>query len=166
MESVLQIPKSEPDGERDPYTAGLVSRELSILKTPLAACPVGILTNVARKRDLRLINPASRVVRAQDVLELTCTTEHVELGELVRDVAYLAFIVFPESGVLARGDLVRAGEIDLGVVLGFNEVHAPNHINIIVRTQALVPGRDRGWGVKTALSFRRPDDEALDSGEE
>lgn len=154
---------SETKNDQDPYEAHLVSRNLKIFKAPLAAYPIGILTNTANGRNLRLINPASRAIRAEEVHELTCTVEDRGLGEVVNDVGYLAFIKFPESGVVARGDLLQVDSNELGEVLGFNEVHAPNHINIIIRVRELTTGQSQNWGLKTKLIFVRPFEQGLDS---
>jgi hypothetical protein len=147
--------------ELDPYEAHLVNDKLRIHKAPLSARPVGILTNLARGRNLRLINPASRVIRANDVHELSCTLEDPALGEIVNDVAYLAFAVFDKSGVIARGDIVEVDGIVFGTVLGYNEVHMPNHINIVVHRQSLTTGFAAGWGLDTSLLFRRPIEEEI-----
>jgi hypothetical protein len=143
--------------EVDPYEASLVSRELRILKAPVAARVTGILTNLARNRNLRLIDPPSRAVRANDVHELSCTTEHRRPGDVVQDVGYLAFVVFDESGVLASGDILQVDGRDFGVVLGFNQIHSPNHLNVVVRVESLTTGLRAEWQLDTPLSFKRPD---------
>jgi hypothetical protein len=143
--------------EEDPYGAGLVSRQLRIQKGPVMARLVGILTNLARGRELRLIDPPSRVVRANDVHELSCTAEKRRPGEVVQDVGYLAFAVFDQSGVLAWGDTLEVDGRYFGTVLGFNQVHSPNHLNIVVGVESLTTGLRAGWQLGAPLVFRRPD---------
>lgn len=142
--------------EPDPYAAGLVSRHLRIIKDPLPARATGILTNVSYGRRMPLIPSSSRAVRLHDIHELVCTQQACAPGQTVDDVGYLAFIVIEESGVLAVGDLVHVDDTLFGTILGFNEVHAPNHINIIVQVETLCSGLQAGWHPGTRLRFVRP----------
>jgi hypothetical protein len=142
--------------EEDPYGAGLVSRQLRIWKGPVKGRSIAILTNLARGRELRLIDPPSRVVRANDVHELSCTSENRRPGEVVQDVGYLAFAVFDQSGVLASGDTLEVDGSYFGTVLGFNQVHSPNHLNIVVGVESLTTGLRAGWQLQDPLVFRRP----------
>lgn len=147
----------QPDRtEPDPYEAGLVSRKLRIIKNPLPARATGVLTNIGISRDMPLIPSASRAVRANDIHELVCTSAMREPGEVVRDVGYLAFIVIEESGVLAVDDIVLVEGVFFGTILGFNEIHAPNHINIVIYVESICSGLQAGWSPGTPLRFIRP----------
>ena len=147
--------KSVTHDEPEPYGAGLVSRKLQIKKAPILARPVGILTNLSFGRNLELIVPPSRVVRINDVHELACTTEACQPGDTVKDVGYLAFVTFEQSGVVVVGDILEVDGRDFGVVLGFNEIHFPNHINIVVLVEALTTGLKAGWRLDISLRFKR-----------
>jgi hypothetical protein len=139
--------------EPDPYAAGLVSKQLRIIKNPVPAHAIGILTNTSQGRRMALIASASRAVRMHDIHELVCTEEAPAPGEVVNDVGYLAFIAIEESAVLAVGDLVQVDGALFGKIVGFNEVHAPNHINIIVQVPALCSGFEAGWHPGTRILF-------------
>lgn len=142
------------NNEPDPYATGLVDRKLRIIKEPIEAKAVGILTNKGLSRNMQMVHSSSRAVRRNDVHELVCTDREYLPGETVSDVGYLAFICLEESGVLAVGDVVEVEGKALGKVLGFNEVHAPNHINVIIRLDSLSTGLDEGWTPGTRLIFR------------
>jgi len=142
--------------ELDPYASGRVSHGLRIVKNPVPAKAVGILSNFAHERKMGLIYPSNRAVRMNDVHELVCTAQDYRPGEVVDDVGYLAFAVMEESGVIAVGDELQVEGEDFGTVLGFNEVHAPNHINIVIRIDQLTSGMQAGWQPGTRLMFIRP----------
>jgi hypothetical protein len=145
--------------EHDPYASGLVSHRLRIVKNPVPAKAVGILSNFAHERKMGLISSSSRAVREKDVHELVCTTQNCQPGGVVDDVGYLAFAAIGESGVIVVGDILQVDGEDFGSVLGFNEVHAPNHINIVIRVEDLTSGIQAGWLPGTKLVFIREEDE-------
>ena len=146
--------------ESDPYGDGRVTRELRLIKDPLHARACGILTNAAPKRFMGLIPSSSRVVRVHDVHELVCSDENQLPGGAVEDVSYLAFIVFEDSGVVAVGDHMEVEGEFFGRVMGFNETHAPNHFNIVLRVAPPVTGLQAGWSPATHMTFNRAPDES------
>jgi hypothetical protein len=139
----------------DPYADGIVAQNLKVIKKPICARAVGILTNSAKNRNMDLIASSSRAVRLSDVHELVCTGEFRKPSEVVRDISYLSFIVFEESGVLAIGDQVEVDGKVFGKILGFNEIHAPNHINIVIRVLPPITGYDAKWKPGMKLRFVR-----------
>ena len=142
--------------ELDPYAEGIVSKKLHIFKDPILAKAIGILTNAAKGRNMVLIPNSSRAVLYNEVHELVCTTENRKQGETVNNVAYLAFIVFEESGVIAVDDILITDGVEMGRVIGFNEIHMPNHINIVIQTHELTTGIQAGWQPGTPICFKRP----------
>jgi hypothetical protein len=142
--------------EPDPYDNGLVSPILRVIKDPIQARTVGILTNKSIERKMPLISSSSRTVRLNDVHELVCTDESRMPGEIVRDICYLAFIAFEESGVLAIGDILEVEGEFFGEIIGFNETHAPNHINIVIRVETHVTGLEADWRPGLRLVFQLP----------
>jgi hypothetical protein len=141
--------------EPDPYLDGLVSQKLRIIKDDLSAHATGILTNIANNRGMRLISNACRAVRINDVHELVCTSQEKQPGEIVDEVGYLAFVVFDESGVVAIDDVLLVKGNNIGKVIGFNETHAPNHLNIIIQVDNITTGLQSGWEPGTKLVFTR-----------
>jgi len=95
------------------------------------------------------------VVRTNDVHELLCTSQKLKPGEIVDEVGYLAFVVFTESSVVAIDDLLFVEGNEFGKVIGFNETHAPNHINIIIYVDNITTGLESGWKPGTQLVFKQ-----------
>jgi hypothetical protein len=59
--------------------------------------------------------------------------------------------------VIAVDDILQVNGRDFGTVIGFNEVHAPNHINIVILVASPMTGLQAGWEFQTLIQFRRPD---------
>jgi len=145
----------------EPYEGQIVPLKLKCLKDPVDARVVGVLGNTTERRGMKLISMPSRVIRAGDVHELISTTERAEPGEAVDDVGYLAWVAFDAPGVLVVGDSVYAVGDLLGEVLGFDETHAPNHMNIVLMTDRLLTGRTAKLVPNARLVFVGRSREAL-----
>jgi hypothetical protein len=137
----------------EPYEGLIVPRHLKCLKSPVEGYVVGILGNTAERRGMKLIAMPSRVVRAGDVHEVVSTTEIAGPGETVESVGYLAWVAFAKPGVVVAGDTVQVNGGLLGEVCGFDETHAPNHLNIVVRTRELLTGRTANLHPDTRVTF-------------
>ncbi|RJQ07116.1 MAG: hypothetical protein C4551_07235 [Bacillota bacterium] len=146
----------------EPYSNTLVGYVPECRKAELRFTVSAVLANSVKGRNLKLVEPPTRAVPAGAVVEMVCTTESVRPGQLVRDVAYLCFAEATESGVLVTGDRIRAGELR-GVVLGFNEAHAPNHINVVIGATQAASGRSLGFepGDLIVVEARDYDDSCL-----
>jgi hypothetical protein len=145
----------------EPYGEQIVPLKLKCLKDPLDARVVGVLGNTAEGRAMKLIPMPSRVVRAGDVHELISTTARVEPGGAADDVGYLAWVAFDAPGVIVVGDVVYAHGEPLGEVLGFDETHAPNHMNIVLMTGRLLTGRTADLAPNVRVVFVGRSREAL-----
>lgn len=127
----------------EPYSDTLAGYVPECRKAELSFKVSAVLANSVKGRNLQLVRPPTRVVAAGTVVEMVCTAELARPGQLVNDVAYLCFAETIRSGVLVVGDRLRARGLR-GVVLGFNEDHAPNHINVIVGAEQAASGRSLG----------------------
>jgi hypothetical protein len=87
----------------------------------------------------------TRAVRSGDVHEivLTPSARNGNCNGRVDDVAYVGFAEF-DGGVIAVGDWVVTGDTTLGRVLGFDETHMPNHLNIVLESHLSLPGVQLG----------------------
>lgn len=103
---------------------------------------------------------ASRCVRAGEIHEIVVTDERrewpdAEIGEIRIDrVAFIGFAEFTRAGVIERGDVAIAGETQLGVVVGFDSCHFPNHYNVIIEAPRLVTGAELGLELASSVIFR------------
>jgi hypothetical protein len=102
----------------------------------------------------------SRCVRTGEIHEIVVTDERQEGlskgegGQRVDRVAFIGFAEFTRAGVVERGDLAIAGEAELGVVMGFDSCHFPNHYNIIIEAPRLVTGAELGLELASSIIFR------------
>lgn len=110
-------------------------------KRPVSGVLVKVLTHRRADRGMRLEPYASRCVRRGEVHELV-TTDHRDTapGARIDRVGFLGFAELDHGGVVDRGDRVWIGERQVGIVLGFDACHLPNHYNILIRAEAPVSG--------------------------
>lgn len=97
-------------------------------------------------RKLLLAPYWTRCVRKGEIHELILTTtESVdEVKQTVEDVAYIGFAEFNVGCVIVVGDEVLIDGKRIGHVLGFDETHMPNHLNIVIEGVRLLSGDELG----------------------
>jgi hypothetical protein len=119
----------------DPYQSGIAARVSYTGKRTISAKIVAVLQGALEDRGLKIIFPRSRAVRQHDVIELMITTQkECKAGDRVDRVTYIGFAEIQAGGVLRVGDRVmHKGEMRWTVV-GFDETHYPNHLNVIMKT--------------------------------
>ncbi|MFV2173559.1 DUF6917 domain-containing protein [Actinomadura sp. LOL_016] len=117
---------------------------------------VKVLTHRRADRGMRLEPFASRCVRAGDVHELVAT-DHAETaaGARIDRVAFLGFAEIGAAGVLDRGDELWIGDRRVGVLLGFDGCHLPNHYNVLVRAEPPRSGGELGLAPEDPVAFRQ-----------
>jgi hypothetical protein len=125
-------------------------------KRAVPAMIVKVLAHRRTDRGMRLEPFASRCVRAGDVHELVAT-DHRETaaGARIDRVAFLGFAEIGAAGVLDRGDELWVGGRRVGVLLGFDGCHLPNHYNVIVRAEPARTGTELGLAPGERLAFRQ-----------
>jgi hypothetical protein len=125
-------------------------------KRVVPATIVKVLTHRRTDRGMRLERFASRCVRAGEVHELVAT-DHTETvaGARIDRVAFLGFAEIGSAGVLDRGDELWIGERRIGVLLGFDGCHLPNHYNVLVRADPARTGGELGLVSGERLVFRQ-----------
>ncbi|KOX24491.1 hypothetical protein ADK67_17910 [Saccharothrix sp. NRRL B-16348] len=106
---------------------------------------VKVLVHRRDNRGMRLEPFASRCVRRGEVHELV-TTDHEDTaaGTRIDRVAFLGFVEIDNAGVIDRGDEVWCDGEFVGVVLGFDACHHPNHYNILITTPTPRTGPEVG----------------------
>ena len=125
-------------------------------KSPVPATVVKVLAHRRTDRGMRLEPFASRCVRAGEVHELVAT-DHTETapGARIDRVAFLGFAEIGAGGVLDRGDGLWLGGRRVGVLLGFDGCHLPNHYNVLVRADPMSTGTELGLLPGERLMFRQ-----------
>lgn len=133
-------------------------------KSVVPAMVVKVLAHRRTDRGMRLEPFASRCVRAGEVHELVAT-DHGETapGARIDRVAFLGFAEIGAAGVLDRGDELWIGGQRIGVLLGFDGCHLPNHYNVLVRAEPPRTGTELGLTPGVRLAFRQGCPGALNS---
>jgi hypothetical protein len=76
----------------------------------------------------------------------------------VQKISYLGCIEITAGGMILVGDRVRVAGKEIGEVVGFDETHAPNHLNIVVRVDGeLLTGAEMGIQLEDPLIFSMSD---------
>lgn len=119
---------------KDPYATNNVASNLYFAKQTVTGHLVAILNGMNEKRGLELIQQPTRAVKCGEIHELILTDElNAEPGGGVDPVSYLGFMEIQQAGVLRSGDTVQLNGRQIGTLVGFDETHMPNHLNIVIR---------------------------------
>ena len=138
---------------KDPYKNNLLKASPYHEKNTVIGRSVVILKEYLDNRELQLIYPKSRVVKKHEAHEVIITDEKAEPGDTVNNVAFLSFVEFLNTGVILRGDEVRINGIRIGEICGFDETHMPNHINIVIKGDRLICGKDLELSLNSIMEF-------------
>jgi hypothetical protein len=132
----------------EPYSAGLVQKNPFVKRRKTLGEIVAVMDLKLLTRRLILIEPQSRALKRGEIHELILTDEErAKPGTEVSRVAYLCMFEVKEGGVVVVGDSVVSRGVVLGHVVGFDETHAPNHINIVLRNDRFLTGAELGLDV-------------------
>lgn len=117
----------------DPYRNKMFKADPYFAKIPLTGKLVVVLDGQYPERGLSLIPQPSRAICRNQVHELIVTDQDSGPGSTVDPIAYLGFMEFHQGGVMVAGDRLLVDGEDIGCVVGFDETHMPNHLNIVIR---------------------------------
>ena len=119
----------------DPYEAGKIPAGFwdRVKKKPVTGEIVVVLGLKLKSRELDLIKQPTRVINRDEVHELIATDEDAAPGRAVNNILYLGFFEVAAGGVIVVGDDLSLNQKHIGKLAGFNEIHAPNHINIVFK---------------------------------
>ena len=139
----------------DPYTAGKFTANPYAAKRDVTGSLAVVLDGSMPDRGLMLIKPISRCIKRYDVHELILTDEAgAKPGAAVNNIAYLGFVDIEQGGVIVQGDEVFLDREKVGVLAGFEETHMPNHLNIVIKTEKMLPGTKLGAKLGMVVSFK------------
>ncbi len=89
------------------------------------------------KRGTNLMFPRSRSFPRYTVVEITATDQDgVSPGDVVESVLYLGFFEVTSGGIIVVGEDVHISDMRIGRVVGFSDIHEPNHLNILVYAES------------------------------
>jgi hypothetical protein len=123
-------------------------------KRPIEAAVVKVLKHRREDRGMLLEPFTSRCVRAGEVHELV-TTDQADTGAGARvdRVGFLGFAEIANAGVIDRGDRVLVDGTQVGIVLGFDACHFPNHYNVLIVTDRPTTGPELAVRPETKIAF-------------
>jgi hypothetical protein len=132
----------------EPYGAGLVTKSPYVARRPVEGELVAVLDLALENRGLKPIIPRSRALTTRSIHEVAITDqERTDEKGLIDRVSYVGFVEISRGGVVVVDDLVKISNLDIGVLLGFDETHFPNHMTLIVRAGERKTGKQLGVGV-------------------
>ncbi|MEY4385824.1 MAG: hypothetical protein RLY20_1107 [Verrucomicrobiota bacterium] len=100
---------------------------------PVKGEVVTVLDSSHEKRGLKLIPTYSRALQKYSIHELIATDElDKRPGDTANRIAYLAFFEVSHGGCILVGETMFVDGKPVGQIIGFDETHEPNHINIII----------------------------------
>lgn len=119
---------------------------------------VKLMSHRQLDRGMQLIEHRSRCVRRAEIHEIVTTDDRSLLpGERAQRIGFLGFAEFDVGGVLERGDRVLLDGRSLGVLVGFDECHFPNHYNVVVGCGELMSAVEAGARLGSELRFESAD---------
>lgn len=99
-----------------------------------------VVTEVnATGRGLKLSGDWSRVVRNGEIHEIMLTESKLSPGDDLDMFTAIAFFEVTQGSHSVIGDKLFLNEVEVGVLVGYEMNHMPNHMNIVFMTHDKIP---------------------------
>ena len=123
---------------------------------PVQGGVVTVLDSTHEARGLKLIPTYSRALPKNSIHELIATDETDKRpGDTANRIAYLAFFEVARGGCVIVGETLVVDGKPVGQIIGFDETHEPNHINIIIGVKQRRTGPQLKISVGSKIKFVR-----------
>ena len=123
---------------------------------PVKGGVVTVLDSSHEARGLKLIPTWSRALKKNSIHELIATDElDKKPGDTTDRIAYLAFFEVTRGGCILVGETLFVAGRAVGQIIGFDETHEPNHINIIIGVKKRRTGPQLKIKVGSKIKFER-----------
>jgi len=123
---------------------------------PVEGEVVTVLDSTHEQRGLKLISTYSRALKKHSIHELIATDETEQCpGGTANRIAYLAFFEVTQGGCIIVGETMFIDDQPVGEVIGYDETHEPNHINIIIGVKKRATGPQLKIGLGSKIKFAR-----------
>jgi hypothetical protein len=123
---------------------------------PVQGGVVTVLDSTHEARGLKLISTYSRALKKNSIHELIATDESEQKpGGSANRIAYLAFFEVTRGGCIIVGETLLVNGKPIGEIIGFDETHEPNHINIIIGVKQRQTGAQLKISVGSKIKFVR-----------
>jgi hypothetical protein len=123
---------------------------------PVKGEVVTVLDSTHEARGLKLISTYSRALKKNSIHELIATDEtEKKPGDTANRIAYLAFFEVNRGGCIIVGETLYVDDEPIGQLIGFDETHEPNHLNIIIGVKQRHTGPQLKIGLGNKIKFAR-----------
>ena len=137
-------------------TTRFVSLATYAANRPVKGEAITVLDSTHETRGLKLIPTYSRALPKNSIHELIATDETGKKpGDTANRIAYLAFFEVTRGGCIIVGETLFVDGKAIGQIIGFDETHEPNHINIIIGVKSRKTGPQLKISVGSKIKFVR-----------
>ncbi len=137
-------------------TTRFVSLATYAANRPVNGEVVTVLNSSHEQRGLKLISTYSRALPKHSIHELIATDEASKKpGDTANRIAYLGFFEVSRGGCIIVGETLFVDGKAIGEIIGFDETHEPNHLNIIVGVKKRQTGPQLKISVGSKIKFVR-----------
>ena len=137
-------------------TTRFVSLATYAANRPVKGEAITVLDSTHETRGLKLIPTYSRALPKNSIHELIATDETGKKpGDTANRIAYLAFFEVTRGGCIIVGETLFVDGKAIGQIIGFDETHEPNHINIIIGVKPRKTGPQLKISVGSKIKFVR-----------
>ena len=145
-----------PTPETKIATTRFVTLATYTANRPVKGEAVTVLDSTHEQRELKLIFTYSRALPKNYIHELIATDETGRKpGDTVNRIVYLAFFEVSRGGCIIVGETLFVDGKAIGEIIGFDETHEPNHINIIIGVKQRRTGPQLKIKVGSKIKFIR-----------
>ena len=137
-------------------TTRFVSLATYATNRPVKGAVITVLDSAHETRGLKLIPTYSRALPKNSIHELIATDETGKKpGDTANRIAYLAFFEVSRGGCIIVGETLFVDGKAIGEIIGFDETHEPNHINIVIGVKSRKTGPQLKIKVGSKIKFVR-----------
>ena len=125
-----------------------------VAKRPVAGEFVKLLFHERTNRGMVVGDYESRCLVRDEIHEIV-TTDQVtaRAGDRIDRVGFLGFAELTVGGVVEPGDEAIVAGRTIGRVLGFDDCHFPNHLNVLIATDRLLTATSAGLALGDPIRF-------------
>jgi hypothetical protein len=137
----------------DPYQAGLIPKDLYHSRRAISGEIVAVMAKHLEGRNLFLIPQPTRALRTYELVELIATEEKPNEENRINSISYLGFFEVKQGGVVKNLDHIKINGKKIGSLLGYDETHMPNHLNMIIKMDKKHTGLELGIKVNDLIQI-------------
>ena len=134
----------------DPYSTNIDS---IIVKQDLIGRLITVHGTIRRNRGLRPITQKTRAIKMGEIHEVILTDDFMDNDRIINNAAIIGFVDFLTSGLIKTKDRLYIRNNEIGIVIGFDETHMPNHLNILIYSKKFKAGLDLNLNCGNVVYF-------------